>query len=730
VRATACILIVLSASTAALADRPDDDAIDRAVAAAEGYLLETIGPDGACEGELPPDRMRFGGRTALCVLALLGGGPPEDERLRRAIDWLAQADLTGTWPVALRVRVLLKLDEEEYENLLSEDLDRLVQAGKTGAYGSALAPPGQNEPTDNFHTAEAAWAVYLAEGPSFRAARSYWEKQLAHWTTTQQDDGGWAYRVRPEVMTDKTCGSITAAAVSAMAAALDRLPRRSVLQCEAETEAKELSEGLDWLRRNFRIDADPGLGCSGQYRWLERLARLGRMQGRRRIAGRDWYAAGCQELLATQRPDGAWGYGDAVTRTARALLFLLAGRRPPGIAKLQYPGQWNPRPRDCAHLAAWLSETMKRPLRWQVVELDDLRPGWREAPIVYVSGTGRIALDESQQDKLRRYVLRGGLLVSEAACDDTDFTIGMFHLWRRLFPAWEIVQLDADHPVYRANFSLLNRPRKLWAVTNGVRLLAIHSAQELSRALQFGPQERHMPIFELLGNVYSCATDRGRARLDAAAWPEAEASAPRATIRLAKVAHSANPDPEPLALERLSGLMAERHGIALNVTGPLPPEQLDPNRHTVAWITGTEELALSDREVRAVEAYLAGGGRVILEAAGGSEQFASSARRLLSKLVPDGELRRLTIEQLNCGPEPIERVRYRPDFAAALGPARSIPRIKGLWWDGRLAAVFSPDDLTAALVGYPGYELCGYAPETAVSVATNLLCRLSGVDAP
>ena len=45
----------------------------------------------------------------------------------------------------------------------------------------------------------------------------------------------------------------------------------------------------------------------------------------------------------------------------------------------------------------------------------------------------------------------------------------------------------------------------------------------------------------------------------------------------------------------------------------------------------------------------------------------------------------------------------------------------------RVVMVFSPEDLTAGMLGAAVYRLKGYAPETAVSLMTNILCNLADV---
>src|SRR5205085_2386998 len=141
------------------------------------------------------------------------------------------------------------------------------------------------------------------------------------------------------------------------------------------------------------------------------IERAGRLTGRRRLAGHDWYREGCKFLLddptAHQHDDGSWfisgGGGDsAVTiSTSFALLFLSKGRTPILVSKFAHdPGEdWNNKHHDARHLAEFASKELfkRHPLAWQVYDARQLTIGSREAlrqeigtllqaPILYMNG--------------------------------------------------------------------------------------------------------------------------------------------------------------------------------------------------------------------------------------------------------------------------------------------------------------------------------------------------------
>ena len=69
----------------------------------------------------------------------------------------------------------------------------------------------------------------------------------------------------------------------------------------------------------------------------------------------------------------------------------------------------------------------------------------------------------------------------------------------------------------------------------------------------------------------------------------------------------------------------------------------------------------------------------------------------------------------------IESVAFRRAYAQALGDKSREPRLIGGQLNGRLAVVFSPEDITGALVGEGGFNIRGYNHDSAVRLMTNLL---------
>jgi hypothetical protein len=705
--------------------------VDRAMAAAVKFLLAQIGQDGRCKGDFPPGNPRFGGKTALCAYALLTAGADarKEPALRRAIQWLEQAKLQGTYAVAMRACAFASWNDPNARTVLEGDVQWLIRAAdQNGGYTYTSRDGGPAEEYDNSNAHVAALGVWTGATRGVEVPPAYWRAIEKHWTAQQQVDGGWGYRIPPKAMQTRSYGSMTAAGLATLLVCLDNLRQEDFVRCTASGETKPIADSLKWLEKNFSASENPGKGVEWYYYWLYCLQRVGLASGLKSFGRHDWYVEGAAALLARQNDDGSWYYDDRSAETSFALLFLARGSGPILAGKLRYPGKWNARPRDAANLTRWLFYTFERPINWQIVDIDAMLSDWHDAPILYVSGAGPFEVSDAQSQKMRDFVFQGGLILSEAAGNNGDFTLDVQKLHQRLFPAYPLRRLPDDHPLYSIQYAVTNPPGLL-AVSNGVRLLAIHAPKELSLALQTGPREANRETFELLANVYMFTTDKDPLRpRGVGPWPTSRPFVPAATIRLARVRCGENCDPEPLAFQRLAVILGNEHNIKLESSEPVEPSKLDPVKWPVAHLTGTGDFKLAAEDAAALKKYLLAGGTLVIDAAGGAEAFADAADKQIMPLV--GERRMLNADHplYLKGPYRLDKVAYRRGYAATLDPSqRDKPMLECAEIDRRTAIVFSREDLTAGLAGCTSYGIRGYTSQSAVAVMTNILCHAAGV---
>jgi hypothetical protein len=115
-------------------------------------------------------------------------------------------------------------------------------------------------------------------------------------------------------------------------------------------------------------------------------------------------------------------------------------------------------------------------------------------------------------------------------------------------------------------------------------------------------------------------------------------------------------------------------------------------------------IELDDNEAQALVDYCRGGGVLLVDAAGSDREFHRSFLDLAERWF-DGrpELLELSAPVYNLPDAPLREVQMRGRVTQ-----QARPRWRALRLDGRVVGLYSPDDITAGLVGYTQSGLSGY----------------------
>ncbi len=759
-----------------------DEAIGEAIDKGVKFLYSTQKPDGSWAP--------YGGKeypvgpSAIAVYALLeGGAGAQTPKMQMAIDWLARAKCVKTYELGLRCNVWQLADEQLHgrcRSHLDKDVKTLIAMGNDGAYsytGSTAPAVGKivarGPSYDNSNTQYAvlgAWAA--ARDGKIEIGDGFWKTELNHWLRCQNRDGGWNYNGA-----GGSSGTMTCAGIASTLVCMDNLQTGDFLQCKniASNSAKSVEFGLDWLEKNFGTQGAMIGGWQLYYYYgVERVALA---TGMKYFGPIDWYKTLGKELLGTQQPDGSWsfqgGVGDEsgkVVGTGYALLILIRGRQPILFNKLQFASiagkkpllsDWNCRPRDLAHLCAWIGQMFETNVNWQVINTKVPVSEWHDAPILYISGSQEPNFTLQEIEKLRQYVQQGGTIFSCAECSSEEgnspFGKGMRKAYAKIFPDNELVALDPSHDIYskKVGFDLQGRP-KFSMVTNNVRPLAIHVDEDLPRYWQASQVSTKRNAFEAASNVFMYITDQGVLRSRAShTWPEEfKFTSPNnrpvppgtvawpapteatGTLKIVRLRWSGNWNPEPLALERFSRLLAAQTRIQLTVADPVDIADVAKSGANIAILSGQGKFQATPDQLAALTAFAQNGGTLIVDAAGGDDLFAGNLADILRTLIPGQSLRTLTGEhpiynmaewpdgkltmpsKANTELKDKNPIRYRRKSAVRLGDDDSRAFhlkavIKGLDPHERAAILYSREDLTnAGLVGYHSFTTDGYDPGT------------------
>ena len=559
---------------------------------------------------------------------------------------------------------------------------------------------------------------------------AYWQSVARHWAACGSPLGVWGY--------DAAAGggtlTMTCAGIASLLVAQDYLDDRGLLATTADRpSANPLADaGLDRLDvgdncvRGLYQTAPGDNRLGGVGYGLYGLERVGLASGFKYFGAHDWYAELARHLLGEQTPSGAWSGGGSTAQvevdTSYALLFLARGRHPILFNKLRYPGRWNDRPRDVAHLARYASAQLERPLNWQVVNLHRPWFDWMDSPVLYLSGETPPALTDHDVRALRDFALGGGLIFTHADGGSPAFTDWVRQLVRRAFPQYELTTIPKDHPLNTVLYRLKDPP-PLQVVNNGSRVLLVHSPTDVAGGWQLDWTGTDASAFQLALNVFVYAAGKTdyHNRL-ASPYVPVDPSPTDADRPVARLRYAGDWDPEPYAWTRMARLFQWQTQQHLDVR-TVDLKSLQPNQVPAAFLTGCVRQDFTAAEVAAARAYVAAGGVLVVDACGGSDAFARSVRStLIDAAFPGVPLTPLPSDHPLLVPaRPFAadlrgKLPLRP-YAIDRLNTTTVP-LQGLRF-GRGWVVFSRLDLTTGLLGTDSWGILGYRPAYAAAVVEN-----------
>ena len=683
---------------------------------------------------------QWGGVTALATYALLASGEnPTNPKVAAAIEFLKRAELNGTYSLAMRAQVWNSMPKEkrkDYVRLAQRDRDLLMKNRRIAEpfKGMFRYLPAAMEDKwyDSSASQFAVLGMWACEQMGVEVPAAFWKETEDAWIKTQHATGGWTYGVGftpPAPVTP----SMTAAGIATLFITLDMLHNDVGADCKGNVNHQPIERGIKWFAEHF----DSIYANNRPLYALYGMERIGLASGYKYLGKNDWYKFGVEKLLATQQPDGGWE-GD-VADTCFALLFLVRGRNPIFVNKLEYQidmngdkpreSNWNERPRDCANLSKWYAKEVEHEMRWQIVNLSGPPEDLLEAPILYVSGNQRLALAPADEAKLRQFVEQGGLIVGHADCSNPGFGAAFKALGKRLFHDYEFRDLPANHLIYSCFFD-----RKKWKLPPPVQGLS-NGAREMMLLIPTGDPGRfwqsaayfgHEGAYELMGNIYVYATDKSNPRVKPDPWVvyPSPAVTPTSTIKIARLEYGGNWNPEPAGWRRMAAVLHNDAAIDLTVEPvKLGDGKLKAADYKIAHVTGTAAFTLSAPQRAELKAYLLEGGTLIADAAGGDAHAVASLEAEIETAA--GPLKLLASDHAayaNLGMKSGD-VPFRRHASKTLGAAKGA-RLKGAEVAGRQAVYYSAEDLSVGIVGQPVDGIVGYTPAAATAVMKSIIMNI------
>ena len=744
----AAVLAALAVSRAVQAAPPPRDVtnedVDRAMAQAKRYLWGQQSGSGhwPSHSHLVPG----GGATAIALFALLEAGESRNSPgMKKGLEALAKLKTRNLYVVTTRVIALSKaaahLKESPYHKQLQADMRYLTAAARR--HGGAWGYGGPERTGDNSCSQFALLALWEADRVGIRIDPALVRAVERTWLRRQRKDGGWTYSGQPKVDTAATI-AMTTAGLASLYITQDVLTRA----CKPYPHREAVDAAWKFLKKDLKKDYYK----NGYLAFC--VQRVGMASGEKFMAGMDWFAVGAAKL-AQPSPygrsyGGRWG---PVVRASFELLFLARGRIPLTCNKLAHgePADWDFHTRDVAHFTEYMRRNFERPMRWQIVKITDDMRLLLDAPILLIAGRKAANFTPAQWAKLREYTLRGGTLLFVPCHKSREFLNSARRPLEDLYaeqrkaavgstsrpasrPAvggrYLLRPLPADHPIYNAHEKVRGGPRvaPMWGISDGTRLLAVVSQRDIACPWHRQETRTGKIEFQLGVNFFLYATGANSLRMRMRPVFVGRGGKARHRAKVAWLRHGGNWSTQPYALKYLSEKLTAENRVAIELAVGAPIEASGLAAHQLAWLTGSSGFSLTDKQVKAMRAYLDGGGTLFVNAVGGSSRFADAAEDMLEKLFADTPVAGAPV-----GPDsPLMTGKCGEFRGPPLGKlkrttvwrkSRSAPRspVSVYRRHGRAVVIYARYGIHDTLDGHTAHGAYSYMPTSAREVAANVV---------
>ena len=279
--------------------------------------------------------------------------------------------------------------------------------------------------------------------------------------------------------------------------------------------------------------------------------------------------------------------------------------------------------------AGWAS-IFERDFNWQSVTLKAPLADLQDAPILYFTGDKPLDLTAEQAAKLKAFIEAGGLVLGNSDCGNEAFTKSFVSLGNKMFP-YEFRELPQNHLIYTSQQYLRDRwsvKPSVMGLSNGIReLMLLVPSADVSKSWQTGPRNPRDEGFQLADDIYLYTVGQEFHNKGETYLVDADPKVPaEKTVKIARLSYPDNWNPEPGGWRRLIAVMHNQFKTDLQVeTVPLGQKKLSAKAYPVVHMTGTAKWKMTDEVMKELGKYVDDGGTLIVDAAGGSKDFAGAA---------------------------------------------------------------------------------------------------------
>lgn len=410
------------------------------------------------------------------------------------------------------------------------------------------------------------------------------------------------------------------------------------------------------------------------------------------------------------------------------------------------PIDWAARPNDLNNLLKGLKRMADVNFSCEARSFSQVDPDPERNPILYRSGHFHFKLTPAEREKLRAYLLNGGMMIFNAGMGSKPFYDSARAELAAVFPEAKVQRLSPDHPILHAYYDLDRVDYRkgvrdygyagdepwLEGVTIDCRTVAVISRWGME--VGWDPTEGEALLSYSVESAQKLGMNLVAYATAERAWAKQAAHA----MQFVDADHSGNQSRMCIGQVIYNGEWKTRHaGLSVllqqfNQKTDIPVKYdrkevklSDPRVFDVPflYLTGHEDFTLDPADIANLRDYLNKGGLLFAEACCGRRAFDLAFRQVLAKALPGQPLKPIPASHtLFALPNRIGKIGVTPALAAQLGNrSTTAPQLFGVDIDNHLAVIYSPYGLAG------GWELAqnpyalGYEDSASIALGENIL---------
>ena len=390
---------------------------------------------------------------------------------------------------------------------------------------------------------------------------------------------------------------------------------------------------------------------------------------------------------------------------------------------------WAATPNDLNNLMKKMKSMVSVDYVMEIKTLGEVDPNPESNPILFRSGHYRFEFSQGEREKLRKYMMDGGMLVLNTGLGSQPFYDSAVKELAPIFHSYYDMDRVRYRPgVYKSGFKG-NEP---WfdGITINCRTMAVISRWCMAVGWEENENDDYQAYesedaHKIGANLFAYSTaQRAWAKQSAGAMKFVD-SDDRSTDRMSmvQVIYDGEWKTRHVGLSVLLQSFNAKTDVPVKF-GLKEMRLSDPAIFDapLLYITGHENFRLRRDEATTLREYLLNGGFLFAEACCGRKGFDLAFKNQMQQILPEYPFVKVgsTAGLLNL-PNPIKQVTVTPALAAHLGTATPAPLLEAIEIDGHVAVIYSPFGLAGGWEMSQNPYAHGLDDSSAIQLGQNIL---------